>query len=74
MITSLFLVNVYIFVQLFIVIKEVNKSSKQELSAIQLTDLDADYKDIDRVYDQPEQSETIGMKQNIAYGEVKTGK
>ena len=60
---------------MFIVIKEVNKlSPKQELSAIQLTDFNPDYKDVDRVYDQPEHSETIGMKQNIAYGEVKTGK
>ena len=59
---------------MLLVIKEVNQSSQRDLSALQLTDLDADYKDVDRVYDQPEHSETIGMKQNIAYGEVKTGK
>ena len=59
---------------MFIVIKKVNKSSsKQDLSAVQLTDFDADYKDVDRVYDQPGHSETIDTKQNIAYEEVKTG-
>ena len=60
---------------MFIVIKNIKKSSsKSDLSALQLTDVDAHYKDVDRVYDQPEHSEKIGMKQNIAYGEVTTGK
>ena len=60
---------------MFIVIKGVNKSPlKRDLSALQLTDIDGDCKDVDRVYDQPEHSKTIGMKQNIAYGQVKTGK
>ena len=71
----MFHVHLYFSCNVYIVIKEVNKSSsKQDLSALQLTDLDADYKDVDRVYDQPEHSEAIGMKQNIAYGEVTTGK
>ena len=60
---------------MFIVIKKINKStSKKELGAIQLTDVDADYKDVDRVFDQLEHFETIGIKQNVSYGEVKTGK
>ena len=54
------LVCIYCLCIMFIVIKEINnRSSKQELSAIQLTDIDADYKDVDRVYDQPGHSETI---------------
>ena len=55
---------------MFLVNKEVSKSQKD----LQLADLNADLKDLDRVYDQPEHSEAIGMKQNIAYGEMKTGK
>ena len=55
--------------------KEINnQSSKRDINVLQLTDLDADYKDVDRVYDQPGHSETIGMEQNIAYGEVKAEK
>ena len=61
---------------MFIVIKEVNNSPlKRDLGALQLTNVNADYKDVDRVYDQPVHAEIIGLKQNEAYdGEVKKEK
>ena len=58
--------GIYFFLVVFIVIKKVNKSSsKQDFSALQPTDFNADYKDVERVYDQPEHPETIGKTKYI---------
>ena len=65
MIVSMF--HVYLlFLVMFIVIKKVDKSSsKQYLSALQPTDFNADYKDVERVYNQLEHTETIGKTKYI---------